>query len=450
MIIPAALLLLSAFGIHASAQRPATSLTDHIRGASDLGELRDMLADWNNGVLTLSTDKAERHAWAVLPAPQGGWDLSRRATMNAEITNTGVNPIAIMLWVVGDHGWEAVADCSTLAPRESRNFSCDLRATFPDKTPKLNPNEVKQVHIMLAEPVSSAMKAGEKDVSKTRLNPRITKPVSIEVRAITAQGDTPDWTRPAGRIDVPAVEDSPPLAGKRVRYRIPDDERPANYCVLNLPEDWQPGKTYPLIVEYPGNLFFTPDCYSTGLPEQCVIGYGMTEGKGAICLGMPFVDRTVGRPVESGWGNPDDTADYAMRLIANVCENFGGDPRNIVLTGFSRGAIACGYIGLRHDQIASLWKGFHACQHYDGDGWNGATLQGALERATRFKGMAVFQTDNPPEKFQPLMDVMQTHVTWAKSGLGAHSTAMFLDDRQSTQQLRAWFWRLVGSETRGE
>ena len=102
-------------------------------------------------------------------------------------------------------------------------------------------------------------------------------------------------------------------------------------------------------------------------------------------------------------------------------------------------------IGLRHDQIASLWKGFHACQHYDGDGWNGATLQGALERATRFKGKAVFQTDNPPEKFQPLMDVMQTHVTWAKSGLGAHSTAMFLDDRQSTQQLRAWFWRLVGT-----
>ena len=196
MIIPAALLLLSAFGIHASAQRPATALTDHIRGASDLGELRDMQADWNNGVLTLSTDKAERHAWAVLPAPQGGWDLSRRATMNAEITNTGVNPIAIMLWVVGDHGWEAVADCSTLAPRESRNFSCDLRATFPDKTPKLNPNEVKQVHIMLAEPVSSAMKAGEKDVSKTRLNPRITKPVSLEVRAITAQGDTP-------RLDAP-------------------------------------------------------------------------------------------------------------------------------------------------------------------------------------------------------------------------------------------------------
>jgi hypothetical protein len=30
-----------------------------------------------------------------------------------------------------------------------------------------------------------------------------------------------------------------------------------------------------------------------------------------------------------------------------------------------------------------------------------------------------------------------------KSGLGAHSTAMFLDDRPSTQKLREWFLQLV-------
>lgn len=445
MIKPAVLMLLSAISIHAFAQGPPASLTDHIRSASDLGELRDIQTDWKDGALNLSTDKAERHAWVVIPAPRNGWDLRRRATVNAGITNTGSHPVGVMLWVVGDHGWDAVVDQATLAPREARTFSCDLRATFPDKTPKLNPGDVKQVQIMLSEPIIAPAKAGQKDGAQTRLNPRMTKPVSLEVRDMTSQGDAPDWKRPSGHIDVPSVEDSPPSAGKRVRYRSPGDETPANYCVLNLPEDWQPGKTYPVIVEYPGNIFFTPGCYSTGLPEHCVIGYGMTKGNGAICLGMPFVDRTVGKPVENGWGNPDDTADYAMRMVADVCGRFGGDSKNVLLTGFSRGAIACGYIGLRHDRIAALWKGFHACQHYDGDGWNGATLPGALDRAARFKGKAVFQTDNSREKFQPVMDVMQTHVTWSESGLGSHSTAMFLDDRQSTQQLRTWFWRLVSA-----
>ena len=92
---------------------------------------------------------------------------------------------------------------------------------------------------------------------------------------------------------------------------------------------------------------FAPVCYSTGLPDQCVIGYGMTKGKGAICLDMPIVDRATGKIAENGCGNADDTADYVMRMVAEVCAKFGGDRENIVLTGFSRGAIACGYIGLR-------------------------------------------------------------------------------------------------------
>jgi hypothetical protein len=41
------------------------------------------------------------------------------------------------------------------------------------------------------------------------------------------------------------------------------------------------------------------------------------------------------------------------------------------------------------------------------------------------------------------MDRMGARVTWASSGLGFHATAMFLDERPSTQNLRAWFWDLV-------
>ena len=415
-----ALLLAPLAALHADA---SISLTQHLRSSSDLGELRDLRAEWNDGVLKLSTSKAERQAWAVIPAATGGWDLARRGTVNAEILNTGDQPVGVMLWVVGAHGWSAVVDAATLPPHETRTFSCNLRAAYPDGTPKLNPGDVKQVQVMLAK--------------------EITKPVSIEVRHVTAQGDAPEWKRPPGRIDVPAVEDAPPAPGKRVRYRLPGDEKNGIYSVLNLPEDWQNGTTYPVIVEYPGNIFFAPACYSTGLPDQCLIGYGMTKGKGAICLGMPFVDRAHGKVVENAWGNSDDTADYVMRMVAEVCAKFGGDHENVVLTGFSRGAIACGYIGLRDDRIAALWKGFHACQHSDGANWNGATMSGAIERAARFQGKAVFQTDNSQDKFQPVMDAMKTKVTWAQSGLGFHSTAMFLDDRPSTQQLREWFWQLV-------
>lgn len=417
-----ALLLAPLAALHAEVTH---SLTEHLRGSSDLGESRDLLADWNDGVLKLSALKAGRHAWAVIPAPQGGWDLARRATVNAEIINTGHNAVGVMLWVVGDHGWSAVVDAATLAPHEGRAFSCDLRAAYPDGTPKLNPGDVKQVQVMLAGTIQ--------------------KPVSIEVRNLTARGDAPEWKRPPGRIDVPVVEACAPVAGKRVRYRLPGDEATGIYSILNLPADWQPGGKYPVIVEYPGNIFLAPECYSTGLPEQCVIGYGMTKGEGAICLGMPFVDRTAGKVVENGWGNADDTADYVVRTVAEICAKFGGDRGNLVLTGFSRGAIACGFIGLRDDRIAALWKGFHACQHYDGDGWSGATLPGAIERAARFQGQAVFQTDNPQGQFQPVMDAMRTKVTWARSGLGFHSTAMFLDDRPSTRQLREWFWQLVGN-----
>ena len=103
---------------------------------------------------------------------------------------------------------------------------------------------------------------------------------------------------------------------------------------------------------------------------------------------MPFLDRATDTIAENAWGNADDTADYLMRLVAEVCDKFGGDRENLVLTGFSRGAIACGYIGLRNDDIAKLWKGFHACQHTDGSNWNGATMASAIERAARFQGQA--------------------------------------------------------------
>ena len=63
-----------------------------------------------------------------------------------------------------------------------------------------------------------------------------------------------------------------------MRHQLPDDKGTGIHCLVYLPRDWKPGHRYPLIVEYPGNIFYTPGCYSTGLPDQCAIGYGMTQG----------------------------------------------------------------------------------------------------------------------------------------------------------------------------
>ena len=425
----AILLLAPLAGLCAAEPQPgdSTLLWTHIRQLPDLGELRAMTAEWDaqapGGMLKLTAVKVQNYAWAVIPAPKEGWNLGRRAFVHCEIANRGTTSLNVLLWVVGDRGWDAVPDTATLAPDETRRFSCRLRETFPDGTPKLDPGQVKQIQIMVSG--------------------RLTNPAMLELRSLVACGEAPEWKRPPGRLDVPVVETIAPVAGHRVRYRLAGDDHTDIYGVLQLPEDWKPGGKYPVIVEFPGNIFFTNGCYSTGRPDQCTMGFGMSQGKGAICLGLPFVNRAAGTIAEDGWGNPDDTADYAMKMVDDVCTKFGGDRANLVLTGFSRGAIACGYIGLRHDRLAALWKGFHACQHGDGDGWGGATMESAIGRARRFCGKGVFQTDNPEKTFQPVMTAMKTQVVWAQSGLGAHATAMFLDDRPSTQRLRQWFWNLV-------
>ena len=380
--------------------------------------------------LVVRATEARPYAWALISAPAEKWNLGTRRAIEAAIGNTGTDSIEVALWVVADAGWESIADFAVLQPGETRTFSCPLRATFPDGTPKLDPARVRGVQVMLRKPA-----AGQ----------------TVEVADLAAVGDAPPWTRPAGRLDVPIVEDGPPAPGRRVPYRPlpsgPGIETPPA-AFLSLPSDWQPGGSHPVVVEYPGNIFFTPACYSTGRPEQCVIGYGMTRGRGAIWISLPFVDAS-GHVAENGWGDPDRTAEFCVATVEDVCERFSGDRDRLVLTGFSRGAIACGFIGLRNDRIAALWKGLHCCQHYDGDGWNGATLDGAIERASRFRGTSVFHTDNSADKVKPVTDALRVPVTFVSSGLGAHSCAMFLDDRESTRRLRDWFTHLTAKDAEG-
>jgi len=169
-------------------------------------------------------------------------------------------------------------------------------------------------------------------------------------------------------LQVPAVTDGAPAAGKRVWQVNPGFEKTEIAHALYLPPDWQADRTYPVMMEYPGNGGFANALgdRSQGRVQDCKLGYGLSGGQGMIWVSLPFVDPRTGKHALKWWGDPDATADYCKQTVARICREYGGDPKNVFLTGFSRGAIACNYIGLRDDEIAALWKAMLLHSHYDG------------------------------------------------------------------------------------
>jgi len=134
------------------------------------------------------------------------------------------------------------------------------------------------------------------------------------------------------------------------------------YHALYLPVDWKRSETYPVIVEYSGNKWKS----SQGTVDECDLGYGVSGGKGVIWICLPFVDKKKGRNAATWWGDVEATVDYCKQSIQQVCAKYGGDSGKLFIAGFSRGAIACNYIGLHDDEISSLWRGFICHSHYDG------------------------------------------------------------------------------------
>lgn len=409
------------------------SIWDHLSSAGELVDVRNMTARFDPAgegrslKLEASNLSAKGgYAWVAVPPPSGGWNLGRVKNVSASVANTGSTSAETTLWVVSVNGWAAVGGASILQPNETGTLNCRLRETYPDGTPKIDPGRIQQIRIMV-------QRAGS---------------ASLRVSNLVAGGTAAEWARPDGRLDVPDMTEGSPAPGRRVRYRLVADAKNEIYCALYLPPDWKPGKRYPVIAEFPGNVFYSARaCWSTGRPEQCQMGYGMSSGTNAIWVSLPFVDREKGEIAESGFGSNKggDTAAHTLAVMDDICRNWGGDRDSLFLCGFSRGSIACGYIGLRNDKIAALWKGMVGCQHYDGSNWRESNMEDAVRRAPRFTGKAIFQVDNRREKYQPVVDATDAAVkwTWIRSGLGYHATAMFLDDRPGMLELRRWFRDLV-------
>jgi len=188
----------------------------------------------------------------------------------------------------------------------------------------------------------------------------------------------------------PGITDEAPIAGQRVRQVAPEYHATEVYHSLYLPADWKRGGKYPVIVEYTGNKF--PPGKGSGAVKDANLGYGISGGSGFIWVVMPYIEKERKQNAVTWWGDRQATIDYCKLNLPRICLRFGGDPDNIFLCGFSRGAIGASYLGLADDEIASLWKGILTHDHFDGQRtWNypESDRASALKRLARLQGRPV-------------------------------------------------------------
>lgn len=205
------------------------------------------------------------------------------------------------------------------------------------------------------------------------------QPATIELKSIQ-----PD-------LVVPVMKETPPAPGLRVKQQLPVHRDTKLYHALYLPTNWTKDRSWPVIVEYPGNGPYSNHLGDTnsGFVEDCNFAFGLSGGKDFICLTLPFVNSEKKENQRQWWGDAAATSDYCLAAVEMICSEFGGDATRLVLCGFSRGAIACNYIGLRNDKIAKLWKCFVVHSHYDGVRrwpYDDSDAASARERLARLNG----------------------------------------------------------------
>ncbi len=249
-----------------------------------------------------------------------------------------------------------------------------------------------------------------------------------------------------------------PSPGKRVRQVAPEYFGTEVHHTLYLPVDLVPGGKYPVIVEYTGNRF--PTSGSSGKIEDANLGYGMSGGVGCIWVCMPYVEVNLRENAVTWWGDKQATVDYCKVNLPRICAAFGGDPDNVFICGFSRGAIGASYIGLADDEIASLWKGFFTHDHFDGErSWNypASDRESALVRLARLKGRPVLVCgtgatnvrDNYLKEHLSLaqftfLDIPTSKLFNIPEGpvIHPHTDLWMHKDSECRNQARAWFRRV--------
>ena len=187
--------------------------------------------------------------------------------------------------------------------------------------------------------------------------------VAEEVQAIDLK-EIADIAKVPSDLVCPTIVEGAAAAGKRVKDYLPEYKGTKLHHAVYLPTNWQKNKKYPVIIEYAGNGYSS---------ERSVLGYGISGGKDFIWVNMPFVNKDRKSSTMRWWGDLEATLAYCKKAVPEICKKYGGDERKVILAGFSRGSIACNYIGLYDDEISKLWCAFICHSHYDERAWAGPT-----------------------------------------------------------------------------
>ncbi len=261
----------------------------------------------------------------------------------------------------------------------------------------------------------------------------------------------PDITSVPTDLTPPSMQVAQPAPGQRVRMTLAEYRESDVYHSLYLPAEWTPDGRYPVIVEYAGNGPFRNAIGDTcsGKVEDCNLGYGIGGGRDFIWLCLPYISEDHTHNQLQWWGDVEATVDYCKQAVSLVCQDYGGDRGKVILAGFSRGSIACNYIGLHDDEIASLWLAFVCHSHYDGvRSWNypGSDRPSAAVRLKRLRGRPQFISH------EQSVDATKTYLEqvcpdgnflFQPIGFRNHTDQWVLRDIPPRQVLRDWIARVL-------
>ena len=271
--------------------------------------------------------------------------------------------------------------------------------------------------------------------------------------------ELPDLATVPEDLQVPGVVKEPASAGRRVQQTTTGWEGTAVHHAFYLPVDWKPGGAYPVLVEYAGNGGYKNAFgdVSDGTVGGSRLGYGLSAGRGCIWLCLPFINIKDGEKsnATTWWGDVAETKRYSIATVRAVGRDWSGDARAVILCGFSRGSIACNYIGLHDDEIAGLWRGFFCYSHYDGVNtrwpYPDADVASARVRLQRLAGRPQFISME--KSVDPIRDYLgKTGVTgdftFVTIPFRNHNDAWVLRDIPERQAARDWLQRVLSSTPR--
>lgn len=258
---------------------------------------------------------------------------------------------------------------------------------------------------------------------------------------------------------------APAAPGRRVKVVPPAYRGTDVYYSLYLPENYPARQPHPVIVEYTGNYHPPSNC--TGEVKDASLGYVPARALNALWVVMPYVSADK-KAVSTWWGSPAQTVEFCLKNMAEILQQYNVDQAKVFICGFSRGAIGVNYLGLFNDEIAALWAGFFAHDHYDGhrewrgEAWGSPLAQyrtAAAARLQRLQGRPVLISQSA-KNIAEIQNYLKTcdlakhgRFTWAAhdmakilppdSGIPPHNDSWLTFPSVHREKVLKWFQRFA-------